>query len=131
MVAQLTTESISIAVRGENGRSGGLVACSFAARPNSYDHKRHHHWRTKGWQGEQKFPIWDFILHRDDNTAIRLHPQWSTVKVETFEFDGHDEPVEPPPKGLGKSKGPGTYKWYKDAGNALTLKFDPTKKKQN
>ena len=37
MVAQLTDESMKIVVDGPGGRSGGLVACTFSARPNSYD----------------------------------------------------------------------------------------------
>ena len=29
--------------------------------------------------------IWDFIVVRDDGSAIRLHPNWSNTKVETFD----------------------------------------------
>ena len=130
MVAQLNDESISVVVRGEDGRSCGLVACSFSPRPNSYDHKRHHLLKTKGETSAPKLPIWDFVLHRDDGTAIRLHPQWSNTKVETFNVEGHVDEMQPPAAGLGRSDGPGTYKRFKDTGNSRTMRFDATKNKR-
>ena len=42
MIAQLDEPSMEEVVNGPSGRSGGLVGCSFAIRPGSYDHKRHH-----------------------------------------------------------------------------------------
>ena len=53
MVAQLDDASMRLVVCGPEGRSRGLVGCSFAARPGSYDHKR------------------------EDGSRIRLHPHWS------------------------------------------------------
>jgi len=48
MVARLDADSMRIVVRGENGRSCGLLGCYFAPRPNSYDHKRHAKLRHDG-----------------------------------------------------------------------------------
>ena len=101
-------------------RSGGLVACRFEPRPNSYDHKRHH-----AGQGtpDTKMRIWDFVLIRKDGSGVRLHPAWKTTKVESFAVEGHEEEVPIPSKGLGKSDGPGTYRAYKDIGSDRTLRF--------
>ena len=128
MVAQLTDESIASVVKGNEGRSGGLVGCSFAPRPGSYDHKRHHQLKAKGENPNTKLPIWDFVLHRDDGSAIRLHPQWSNTKVETYSVEGHAVDVEPPQRGLGASDGRGTYKFYKTRGSAELLRFDGKKR---
>ena len=126
MVAQLTDESIRIAVKGVDGRSRGLVGCSFALRPGSYDHKRHHQMGGKN-KDSPKLPIWDFVLRRDDGSALRLHPQWSTNKVETYPAEGHTVPVEPPARGLGASDGKGTFKAFKVIGTQAMLKFDGLK----
>ena len=48
MVAQLDAASMAFVVNGDDGRSCGLVSCSCALRPNSYDHKRHHQLRVAG-----------------------------------------------------------------------------------
>ena len=40
MIAQLTDDSRRLVVTGPEGHSSGLVGCSFAVRPNSYDHNR-------------------------------------------------------------------------------------------
>ena len=47
MVAQLDDASMQEVVCGPAGRSRGLVGCSFAVRPNSYDHKRSHEIRLR------------------------------------------------------------------------------------
>ena len=85
---------------------------------------------TPGVDGayDGKLPVWDFVFHRDDGTGIRVHPNWSNSKIETYNMVGHRDPVEPPMRGLGKSDGPGTYKHYKDLGNQRTLHFDCKKK---
>ena len=76
---------------------------------------------------EVKLPAWDFVIERSDGTALRLHPQRSTPKVETFSVDGPPEPVEPPSNGHGGSWGPGTYSHFKNAQTELVLHFDPNK----
>ena len=119
MVATLNEDSMKFVVEGEDGRSRGLIACSFAVRPCSYDHKR-----CFSMQGPKTHKaVWDFVLHRADGSGIRLHPNWSSTKVETFDIRGHEQQVEPPAKGKGKSDGPGTFRKYKEIGNQRTLRF--------
>ena len=131
MIAQLDDDSIVTLCTGLDGRSCGLVDCTFEPRPNSYDHKRQYSLKPteKGdlARAGVKLPIWDFVIYRDDGSRIRLHPQWSTMKVETYTAAGHDEPVQPPAKGLGQSDGPGTFKYYKDTGCQMMLRFDASK----
>jgi len=141
MIAQLDDASIDFVVCGPEHRSRGIVACSFETRPNSYDHKRMHALKNKpavafvredGTTTKMviaKLPVWDFVVFREDGTGVRLHPQWSTTAVESFDVEGHSEPVETPQKGLGCSDGPGTYKHYKTLGSKTTpLKFNATKR---
>ena len=129
MVAQLDAESMAFVVNGAEGRSCGLVSCSFALRPNSYDHKRHHQLRVAGTpKKDAKVRVWDFVLTRVDGSAVRLHPQWSTTDVESYAVEGHAEEVEIPAHGLGESDGPGTYRHFKDLGTQRRLKFDGTKR---
>ena len=71
--------------------------------------------------------VWDFVIKRQDGTGVRLHPQRSTVKVETFEIEGPVDPVEPPPQGNGCSSSSGAYKYYKNAQAKEILRFDPAK----
>ena len=56
---------------------------------------------------DMSLPVWDFVIKREGGTGLRLHPQRSTVKVETFEIEGPEEPVEAPPQGNGCSWGRG------------------------
>ena len=124
MVAMLDNGSREYVVGPD--RSGGLVGCRFEPRPNSYDHKRHHAKTSAGGpQTATKLPIWDFVLIRKDGSGVRLHPAWSTTKVESFAVEGHEEEVPIPWAGLGKSDGPGTYRAYKDIGSDRILRFGP------
>ena len=72
--------------------------------------------------------VWDFVLIRSDQSGVRLHPQWSTPKVESYAGEGHAQEVEIPQRGLGESDGPGTYKHFKTEGSQRTLRFDARKK---
>ena len=131
MVCQLNDESMQYVVNGPENRSGGLVGCSFSVRKHSYDHKRHRALRKAGQEPvtDQALMVWDFVLHRADHTAVRLHPQWSTTKIESFPVQGYAQEVEPPYAGKGKSDGPGTFVWYNEIiGNARTLRFDGNKR---
>ena len=112
-------------VDGEDDRSGGLVGCHFAPRPGSYDHKRHHAAKQRGEPVLTQLRVWDFVIERADNSAVRLHPNWSSTKVETYEVDGHLLEVQPPAAGLGCSDGRGTHKFYKEQGTQRKLKFAP------
>ena len=101
MVAHLSDESMHVVVNGPDGRSGGLIGCSFLVRPNSYDHSRHHQRKDATQRGLRvangtKLPVWDFVLHRVDGTGIRLHPGWSNNKVGAYDVEGHGQEVEPP-----------------------------------
>ena len=51
--------------------------------------------------------VWGFLLKRRGGTPVRLHPQWSTTKVETCAGEGHEAEVETPAHGLGESDGMG------------------------
>ena len=129
MVAQLDAESMAFVVNGADGRSCGLVSCSFALRPNSYDHKRHHQLRLAGTpKKDAQLRVGDFVLTRVDGSEVRLHPQWSKTAVESYAVEGHAEEVEIPAHGLGESDGPGTYRHFKDLGTQRRLKFDGTKR---
>ena len=72
--------------------------------------------------------VWGFLLVREGGSTIRLHPQWSSTVVESFEGDGHPEEVDIPIHGLGESDGPGTYKHYKEVGALRKLHFGERKK---
>ena len=97
-------------------------------RPSSYDHKRHHKLKGEGRPLlDVRLPTWDFVIERAGGTVVRLHPQRSTVKVETFVLEGHEDPMEPPPQGKGGSWGRGTYRYYKDIGAKELLRFDKRK----
>ena len=132
MIAQLDDTSMEKVVNGFEGRSRGLVGCSLAIRPGSYDHKRHHMLIETATNSKQRLPVWDFVLHRADGSGIRLHPQYKGTVVETIEEPGHAEAsvvvTVPPRRGLGRSDGPGTYKKYKDIGITDKMRFDASKK---
>ena len=132
MVAQLDTDSMSEVVNGKDGSSGGLISCEISPRPGfEYCHKMHHQMEAAKqpvWdKRNKKQPVWDFVLTRDDGSGIRLHPQWSTTKVETYAVEG-GEGLQPPRAGLGKSDGRGTYKKFKEAGSHKMLRFDGMKR---
>ena len=127
MVAQLDGDSMAYVVQGPHNRSGGLVGCDLAMRPGLYDHKRHHQSKHAG-KTSAKLRVGDFLPRRDDGSAIRIHPQWSTTKVQCIAVEGHDYEVRTPWNGLGASDGPGTYKWYTSLGAERTLLFDPMKR---
>ena len=84
--------------------------------------------KKKNHAGVPKLPIWVSVVQREDGTAMRLHPSWSTRKVEVFEAEGHVNAIAPPRSGLGRSDGPGTYKHFKTIATRNTLRFDHTKR---
>ena len=71
--------------------------------------------------------IWDFVLHREDGTSIRLHPERKGPKVGTLDGRGHMELVPLPKAGPGGTNGRGTFKTYKQGSNQHTLYFDMSK----
>ena len=128
MIAQLDERSMREVVLGPSGRSGGLVGCRFEQRLNSYDHKRHHALKSAGQKIQTKLRCWDFVVLRADGSAMRIHPQWSSTKIDVFYLDGHDHDVEPPASGLGESSGRGTYRRYKELGVQGVVRFDAKQK---
>ena len=105
-----------------------MIGCWFAPRPQSYDHATHHQLRAKGTPfTDFKLQIWDFVVMRADGSGVRLHPRNKTKDVECFDFQAHSEDVEPPPKGVGKSWGRGTYKHYRELGIIYKVKFGARK----
>ena len=130
MVAQLDEKSMQIVAQGVDGRSCGLASCMVAPRPSSYDHKRHKKLNDEGKPlSDMSLLVWDFVIKREGGAGLRLHPQRSTVKVETFEIEGPEEPVEAPPQGNGCSWGRGAYKYYKNVQTKEMLRFDHSKGK--
>jgi hypothetical protein len=123
MIAHMDAEAMEHVVCGPDGRSGGVGACSFSARHNSYDHKRAHADVKVGRKTDKK-QVWDFVVHRADGSAIRLHPNWSKTHIETFEAQGHNHAVAEPDEGCGQSWGPGTFRYYVDVANRRTLRFN-------
>jgi len=119
---------MQIVVQGADGRSCGLVSCYVAPMPSSYDHKRRKKLKDEGRPLlDVRLPEWDFAIKRQGGAGLRLHPQRSTVKVETFETEGPVDPVEPPPQGSGCSSGRGAYRYYKNVQTKEMLRFDPAK----
>ena len=125
MIAQLDETSMIFVVKGRDGRSGGLIGCCLSPRPNSYDHTRHRQLKDEGtpW-----LPLWDFVIHREDGTMVRLHPQANTVNVETLEL--HPKPPPQRKGGKGGRWGLGKYRQYKDIGTKELLRFDARKGQQ-
>ena len=131
MVAMLRDEDIRKVVGGARG-DGVLMGCSLELRPNSYDHFRSHALAKRLGPAKVtvKLPMWDFVLHRDDGTGVRLHPHWSDRKVDAFDLLPHAETVQPPKAGLGQSDGAGTCRHYAGLGVQCKYRFDASKEKQ-
>jgi len=90
---------MQIVLQGMEGRSCGLVGCYLAPRPSSYDHKRRKKLKDEGQPLlDVRLPVCDFVLRRQDGTGVRLHPQRSTVKVDTFDIERPINPVGTRPR---------------------------------
>ena len=76
-----------------------------------------------------KKPVWDFVLFRTDGSGLRMHPSWSERKVVCWPVEAHACRVEPPPAGLGRSAGRGTFRAYAFMDCKLELRFDYRKDK--
>ena len=130
MVAQLDERSMQIVVQGVGGRSCGLGGCYLAPRPSSYDHTRRKKLKDAGRPLlDVRLPVWGSVIKRQGGAGLRLHPQRSTVKVETFKREGAVDPVAPTPQGCGGSSGCGAYKCYKSVQAKEILRFDSAKGK--
>ena len=113
-----------------------MVGCETKLRRNSYDHSRQVNERKA-----KKLLEWDFVIHRNDGTVVRLHPQWSSTKVNVYHPDWYAEPLHPL-KGAwedraegnafrkssrGEETEIGTFSLFKNFGVLKTLKFDHRK----
>ena len=124
MIAQLDDTSMEKVVNGFEGRSRGLVGCSLAIRPGSYYVKT-------ATNSKRQLPYWDFVVHRNDGSGIRLDPQYEGNVVETIEEPGPGEEwavTVPPRRGIARSDGPFASKKYKDSGIIEKMRFDASKK---
>ena len=131
MVCQLEGESMEYVVNGPESRSGGLLGCSFSVRKSTVDHRSGATARSRSADvTERLVKSLDFVLHRLDNTAIRLHPSWNSRNIQSFPVQGYNEDVDAPDAGKGKSgRGTRTFTWYREAiGNSRKLRFDGRKR---
>ena len=141
MVAQMTDDSMRLAVQGlggPTGRSRGIVSCRLQ-RFDRYDHKRHyaerHPEQGKGKHATQSMPpprakemlvTWDFVLVCDDGTQVCLHPNFKDRKIRCFTGEGVQD-HEIPNTGLGGTSGEGTYNKLKHKHYPYSLTFDEKK----
>ena len=92
--------------------SSDIITCLLAS--SSYDHKREHvasHVRFADVDGEpQCVPVWDFVIHRGDGDAVRLHPNQTSKKVSISMMSAPiPTAADGPEAGRGLSDGPGTF----------------------
>ena len=120
MVAQMTEDSIRYVVE-DGDSSRGLVACEIRRRVSSYDHTRHEHCPDD----HQQLRDYDFILTRNDGTAVGLHPQWRNRDIPTFKVRAAEHTIKLTCDELGNADGPGRFKNYQTLGVARTLRFKP------
>jgi hypothetical protein len=98
------------------GQSSALLSCSFAFRDGKV---------------ATGLPVWDFIIHRADGTAIGLHPEWAKTKIPSRELNAPSEEPEqrPNPAAVAaKGKARPTFKVYRNCLGNLTLRFDPNRR---
>ena len=129
MIAHMEPETRDLVVNGQEGSSGGLLRCWVSRRQNSYSHKMCYA-ANEGQQpptpaakaGEHQAE-YDFVVERADGSAVRFHPDWCDKKFPIYSVNPHADPVSPPPQ-YGGTRGPGTYKGYKDLGKIKDGFFD-------
>jgi hypothetical protein len=124
MVAQLDDESMRVVVEGPGdaaNRSRGLTRCMIQ-QSDVYDHKRHFAARDSN----EHLKVWNFVLVRDDGTMVALHPNFSNTKV-SCQFGGWRSDHELPRSGRGGTSGRGTYRYFINKHEDVTLRFDARK----
>ena len=110
MIAMLDDESMRKVVQGPDNRSRGLVSCRIQ-KTDQVDHNRYFN-LPRGIPGDEQayeFMVWDFVLTRDDESEVSLHPSLSENKLDCINgVRGTDREV--PKTGLDGSSGPSTFK---------------------
>ena len=94
------------------GQSSALLSCSFAFRDGKV---------------ATGLPVWDFIIHRADGTAIGLHPEWTKTKIPSRELEEPEQRPNPTAVAA-KGKARPTFKVYRNCLGNLTLRFDPNRR---
>ena len=128
MIAHMTPETRDVVVNGADGSSGGLLRCAVIRCPKSYDHKRcfaakHGQGHGAARKGEH-LENYDFVVFRQDGSALRFHPDWNGAKFDIYRIEPHQHQVRPPHQGCGRTWGPGTYRFYDGIGKETDGKFD-------
>ena len=92
-----------------------------------YDHKRHFAAKQRNEQVREKKYVWNFVLERDDGTLVSLHPNFSYTKV-SCQFGGWcSDDGERPKSGKGGTSGKGTYRYFINKHEDVTLRFGARK----
>ena len=109
-------------VQGPDNRSRGLVSRSIQ-KTGQVDRNRNFNLPRCIPRDKQAYMLWDFVLTRDDESEVSLHPSLSKNKVECIYWVGGTD-REVPKTDLDGSSGPGTFKRVKSEGVHETLKLD-------
>ena len=129
MIAQLGDDDMRVVV-GESGgdanRSRGLIRCMIE-KSGVYDHKRHVAAKHRNEQDQGDFKVWNFVLERDDGTLVSLHPNFSNTKVSCQVGGWRSDDGELPKSGKGGTSGKGTYRYFINKHEDVTLRFDARK----
>ena len=127
MIAHMAPETRELVVNGSEGRSGGLVRCVVARRPNSYSHQMcyaaragQQHGRPRAGEHQAHY---DFVVFRADGSAIRFHSDWHKRTFPLYEVSPHAAPVRAPNQGYGRSWGNGCYKYFQDLDKMKDCEF--------
>ena len=127
MIAQMDKESMRYVVEGPpdaGNRSRGVHMCQLV-QTQVYDHKRCHAVRHAGLPVQMLY-AWDFVVFRENNTVVSLHPNWSNTKIQCKEgVRVHD--TEFPRTGKGGTSGRGTFQYFIHKQCDKVLRFDARK----
>ena len=82
MIAMLDDESMPKVVQGPDNRSRGLVSCRIQ-KTDQVDHNRYFNLPRGIPRDKQayEFMVWDFVLTRDDESEVSLHPSFRKNSV--------------------------------------------------
>ena len=129
MIAHMEHKTQDLVVNGQGGSSGGLLRCSVSRRQNSYAHKMCYAANagqqppTPAAQAGEHQAEYDFVVERADGSAVRFHPDWCKKTFPIYTVDPHAAPVSAPPR-CGGTRGPGTYRGYRNMDKLADGVFD-------